>query len=313
MQTGSIGFSEAKRPGSTRVFRPVTMQRYQFLAVALILPSAAVVGAAMLLPLGYAVVMSLFDYRPGFELAGKFLFLDNYVHFFQDSLALLAMGQTLLFTFFALLLELLIGVGVSLLLLSIPAEIGKLLRGVFCMPLLISPIIVGLIWRYMYDPTFGLVYYLLGCLGVDRYFGGLQQPGSAMFCVILADVWETTPFVLLCATAGLVAIPRDLFEAARIDGAGWLRTFLWITLPSLRGVLAVVIVIRGTDAFRVFDIIYALTNGGPANSTLSLSIYAFKRGFEQYQMGYAMAISIVMLITLVCIFGPFLRPREMQH
>jgi len=281
--------------------------------VALVLPSAAVVFTAMLLPLGYAVVMSLFDYRPGFETKGKFLFLDNYFHFFQDQLALLAFGQTLLFTFFALLLELLIGLGISILLLSIPAGIGKILRAIFCMPLLISPIIVGLMWRYMYDPTFGVIYYLLSCIGLDGYFGGLQQPGWAMFCVILSDVWETTPFVILCTTAGLVAIPVDLYEAARIDGANWLHTFFRITLPSLKGVLAVVLVIRGTDAFRVFDIIYALTNGGPANSTLSLSIYAFKKGFEQYQMGYAMAVSIIMLVALACIFGPLLRPSEVSN
>jgi multiple sugar transport system permease protein len=282
------------------------MRQHQYLAIALILPSAAVVFAAMLLPLGYAVVMSLFDYRPGFETKGKFLFFENYLHFFQDPLALLALGQTLLFTFCALVLELIIGLGIAVLLLSIPATIGKILRGLFCMPLLISPIIVGLMWRYMYDPTFGLVYYLLGCVGLDGYFGGLQEPGWAMMCVVIADVWETTPFVLLCATAGLVAIPHDLYEAARIDGANWVHTFFRITLPSLKGVLGVVLVIRGTDAFRVFDIIYALTNGGPANSTLSLSIYAFKKGFEQYQMGYAMAVSMIMLVALACIFGPFL-------
>jgi ABC-type sugar transport system permease subunit len=295
------------------IFRAIPIQRRQYLAIALILPSAAVVSAAMLLPLGYAAVMSLFDYRPGFETKGKFIFLENYLHFFQDPLALLAFGQTLLFTFFALLLELVIGLGISMLLLSIPATIGKILRGIFCMPLLISPIIVGLIWRYMYDPTFGLAYYLLGCVGLDRYFGGLQQPGWAMLCVILSDVWETTPFVMLCATAGLVAIPQELYEAARIDGANWLHTLLRITIPSLKGVLSVVLVIRGTDAFRVFDIIYALTNGGPANSTLSLSIYAFKKGFEQYQMGYAMAVSMIMLIALASIFGPFSRPSKLQH
>lgn len=296
-----------------RVFRPISVRRRQYLAIALILPSAAIVFAAMLLPLGYAAVMSLFDYRPGFEAKGNFVFLENYLKFFQDPLARLALGQTLLFTFFALLLELAIGLGISMLLLSIPARIGKILRGLFCMPLLVSPIIVGLMWRYMYDPTFGLVYYLLSCVGLDGYFGGLQQPGWAMLCVILSDVWETTPFVLLCATAGLVAIPHDLYEAARIDGASWLHTFVRITLPSLRGVLSVVLVIRGTDAFRVFDIIYALTNGGPANSTLSLSIYAFKKGFEQYQMGYAMAVSMIMLVVLVGIFGPFLRPSEVPN
>jgi multiple sugar transport system permease protein len=117
---------------------------------------------------------------------------------------------------------------------------------------------------------------------------------------------------MLCATAGLAAIPGDLYEAARIDGAGWWNRFLRITLPSLRKVLVVVLIIRGTDAFRVFDIIYALTNGGPANSTLSLSIYAFKKGFEQYEMGYAMAISIIMMVVLSSLFGPFLRRSHIR-
>jgi ABC-type sugar transport system permease subunit len=189
---------------------------------------------------------------------------------------------------------------------------AKILRGIYCMPLLISPIIVGLIWRYMYDPTFGIIYFLAKQVGCDQFFGGLQQPGWAMLCVILADVWETTPFVLLCVTAGLAAIPRDLYEAARIDGAGWWSRLLRITLPSLRKVLIVVLIIRGTDAFRVFDIIYALTNGGPANSTLSLSIYAFKKGFEQYEMGYAMAISVIMMLVLSSLFGPILRQSQIR-
>jgi ABC-type sugar transport system permease subunit len=280
------------------------------LAILLIAPAAAVVVAAMLLPLVYALVMSLFDYRLGFETQGKFLFLQNYLRFFQDKIALQSLMVTLAFTFCALLLELILGVGYSVLLLTIPTRIARILRGLYCMPLLISPIIVGLIWRYMYDPTFGIVYFVAKQVGFDQYFGGLQQPGWSLVCVVIADVWETTPFVLLCATAGLAAIPGDLYEAARMDGAGWWSRFVRITLPSLRKVLVLVIIIRGTDAFRVFDIIYALTNGGPANSTLSLSIYAFKKGFDQYEMGYAMAISIIMMIVLSSFFGPFLqRPK----
>ncbi len=277
------------------------------LAVALIAPAATVVTAAMLLPLVYALVMSLFDFRPGFETQGKFQFLQNYLRFFQDKIALESLWLTLIFTFGALSLELLLGVGYSILLLTIPVRVAKVLCGVYCIPLLISPIIVGLIWRYMYDPTFGIVYFIAKQIGCDQFFGGLQEPGWSILCVILADVWQTTPFVMLCVTAGLAAIPGDLYEAARIDGAGWWNRFLGITLPSLRKVLVVVLIIRGTDAFRVFDIIYALTNGGPANSTLSLSIYAFKKGFEQYEMGYAMAISIIMMVVLASLFGPLLR------
>jgi multiple sugar transport system permease protein len=282
------------------------------LTVVLIAPAALVIIAVMLLPLVYALTMSLFDFRPGFETQGKFLFLENYLRFFQDKTALQSLLLTLVFTFGALFLELLLGVGFSVLLQTIPTGIAKILRGIYCMPLLISPIIVGLIWRYMYDPTFGIIYFLAKQVGCDQFFGGLQQPGWSMLCVILADVWETTPFVLLCVTAGLAAIPRDLYEAARIDGAGWWSRLLRITLPSLRKVLIVVLIIRGTDAFRVFDIIYALTNGGPANSTLSLSIYAFKKGFEQYEMGYAMAISVIMMLVLSSLFGPILRRSQIR-
>ena len=282
------------------------------LAVVLIAPAAAVVIAVMLLPLVYALTMSLFDFRLGFETQGKFLFLENYLRFFQDKIALQSLLLTLLFTFSALLLELLLGVGFSVLLLTIPARPAKILRGIYCIPLLISPIIVGLIWRYMYDPTFGIIYFIAKQVGCDQFFGGLQQPGWAMVCVVLADVWETTPFILLCATAGLAVIPGDLYEAARIDGAGWWSRFVRITLPSLWKVLIIVLIIRGTDAFRVFDIIYALTNGGPANSTLSLSVYAFKKGFEQYEMGYAMAISIIMMVVLFSLFGPLLRRSQLR-
>src|SRR5271166_3071846 len=171
------------------------------LAVVLIAPAAAVVIAAMLLPLVYAFTMSLFDFRPGFETQGKFLFLQIYLRFFQDKVALQSLLLTLVFTFSALLLELLLGVGFSILLLTVPVWVAKVLRGVYCIPLLISPIIVGLIWRYMYDPTFGLVYYVLSGFGLDSIFGGLEKPGWALFSVAIADIWETTPFVLIVASA----------------------------------------------------------------------------------------------------------------
>ena len=128
---------------------PISPHRRDSLAVVLIAPAAAVVFTAMLLPLAYAIVMSLFDYRQGFETQGRFLFLQNYVRFFQDKIAIQSLFLTLTFTFFALLLELLLGVGFSVLLLTIPTRIAQALRGIYSMPLLISPIIVGLIWRYM--------------------------------------------------------------------------------------------------------------------------------------------------------------------
>lgn len=283
------------------------MIRRQFLAIFLILPAVTVVIFAMLIPLGYGLVMSLFDYKLGSETTASFVFFKNYVRFLEDPLAIKSLGITLVFTSLALSLEVTVGVGMAVLLRSIPERWSRILGALYSMPLLVSPIIVGLIWRYMYDPTFGLVYYVLSWFGLDSLFGGLEKPGWALFSVAIADVWETTPFVMLVASAGLANIPAELYEAARIDGANAFRSLVRITLPLLQKVLLVVIIIRGTDAFRVFDIIYALTSGGPGNSTLSLSIYAFQKGFDQYEMGYAMTISIITMVALMAVFAPLMK------
>jgi multiple sugar transport system permease protein len=283
------------------------MNRRPYLAIFLILPSVTVVIFAMLIPLGYGLVMSLFDYKIGSETSATFVFLKNYVRFLQDPLAIKSLGITLVFTGLALSLELLLGVGMAVLLKSIPERWARILGALYAMPLLVSPIIVGLIWRYLYDPTFGVVYYVLSWFGLDSVFGGLEKPGWALFSIAIADVWETTPFVLIVAAAGLANIPKELYEAARIDGANAWRSLMQITLPLLKKVLFVAIIIRGTDAFRVFDIIYALTGGGPGNSTLSLSIYAFQKGFDQYEMGYAMTISIMTMAALVVVFAPLMK------
>jgi ABC-type sugar transport system permease subunit len=283
------------------------MIRRPYLAIFLILPAVTVVTFAMLIPLGYGLVMSLFDYKLGAETSASFIFLKNYVRFLQDPLALKSLGITLVFTGLALSFELIAGVGMAVLLRSIPERWSRILGALYSMPLLVSPIIVGLIWRYMYDPTFGIVYYVLSWFGLDSVFGGLEKPGWALFSIAIADVWETTPFVLIVASAGLANIRKELYEAARIDGANALHSLVRITLPLLKRVLLVVIIIRGTDAFRVFDIIYALTSGGPGNSTLSLSIYAFQKGFDQYEMGYAMTISIITLAALAAVFAPLMK------
>lgn len=270
-------------------------------------PALIVILIVMLIPLAYGVVISMFDYQLGGNGIGKFIFLDNYVNFFKSNIALKSTAITLIFTVSALCAELFLGILLAILLLRIPKKLGKVLRAIFTMPLLISPIIIGLMWRYMYDPTYGIIYQFLNLIHLQKGFGGLSSPHWSLFCIIIVDVWQTTPFVLLIATAGLSSIPIELYEAGYIDGASGFNTFRYITLPLLVKVIVVITMIRGVDAFRVFDIIYALTAGGPANSTLSLSIYAFQQGFVNYNLVYSMAISIITMIILFTMFIPILR------
>lgn len=282
------------------------IKRDQQLAVLLLLPAALTIFIVMIVPLGFALYASLFDYSLGQEDSMAFVLFGNYVKFFTDPVALRSLVNTIVFTVLSLTLCISIGVGISVLLRSLAPRTANVLRAVFAMPVLISPIIVGLIWRYMYDPTYGLVYYLLGLVHLSG-FGGLTSSATALVCIVITDVWHATPFVILVASAGLTVIPEELYEAARIDGASAFRMLRKITIPLLSKVLVVLILIRGTDAFRIFDLIYGLTGGGPANSTTSLSIYAYKQAFENNQMGFAMAASVVTLVCLVVLFGPLMR------
>lgn len=278
----------------------------------LIVPALFIVFVVVLVPLAYGLLLSVTDFQLGDAGLGNLVFLDNYLKALRDETFFHALKTTLIFTAGALAAELALGVLIAVLLMKIPVALGKFLRTVYTIPLLISPIIVGLTWRYMYDPLYGLVYQALDALRLDEYFGGLGSVQWALFCVMIADIWQTTPFILLVVTASLATIPPYLYEAARIDGAGEFRIFFIITLPMLRNALIVLTVIRGVDAFRVFDIIYALTNGGPANSTQSLSIYIFKRGFANYEMSYAMALSIITMLVLFALFMPVIRKTRTE-
>lgn len=294
-----------KRSSDTRA-RPNYAVRDRRLAVLLLIPAGVAVFCVMVLPLGFALFTSFFQYSLGLEDQMKFIFLENYIAFFQDSVAIRSLINTVVFTALSLFFCLTIGVGIAVLLKSIDPRKANFLRAIYAMPILISPIIVGLIWRYMYDPTYGLVYYLLGFVGLQD-FGGLTATSSALFCIVVADVWHTVPFIILVASAGLTVVPDELYEAARIDNASPLQMFIRITMPLMTKVLAVLVLIRGTDAFRTFDLIYGLTGGGPANSTTSLSIYAYQQAFENNQMGFGMAAAMITLLCLVILFGPLLR------
>ena len=285
----------------------VQPKKDRWLAILLIAPASLVVFIAMIVPLGYALVMSLFAYKVGAESSAQFIFLDNYRQFFMDRLALSSLMTTIVFSVAALALELVIGTLVAVMLMSIPRPLASFLRTVYTIPLLISPIIISLIWSQMYDPSYGIVYYLLELVGLDHAFGGLTQPGWALFSIIMVDVWQTTPFVLLVVTSGLTSISHEIYEAAKVDGSGPVRTLLQITLPLIVRVLIVITIIRGMDAFRVFDIIFGLTKGGPADSTLSLSMYAFRQGFDYYATGYAITISLIMMALLAIVFTPLMR------
>lgn len=288
----------------------LSLEQGELLPILLLSPTLFIVLVVLLIPFVYGLFISFFNYDIGVALtADRFIGLGNYIQMFKDKVVRQSVFNTIAFALLATAGDLVIGTLIAVLLHRLSPRVGGILRAVCMMPLLVSPIIVGLIWRYMYDPTSGLLYWFLGQFGISTaQFPGLTSKSTALISVVIAHWWQITPFVILVVTAGLVSIPRDQTEAACIDGAGAFTTFFKITLPQLTRMYMVILIVSGVDTIKVFDIIYALTQGGPANSTMSLSIYAYKNAFEMYRMGYAMTISILTMVVSFVLFGiPFLR------
>jgi len=223
----------------------------------------------------------------------RFVGLDNYAFLLHDARFWTALGNTLYFTFVAVAVELALGLSFALLLDARTPGKG-LLRASILIPWAIPTVVSVKLWAWLFNPDYGL----LMALWPGRDIDWLGVPGYAMHAAILVDVWKTTPFVALLLLAGLQTIPADLYKAAEVDGASKLYAFRAITLPLLKPTIAVTLIFRTLDAFRVFDAIYVLTGGGPANTTETLSIYTYKTLMRAGDFGYGSTLAV---ITFLCV------------
>ncbi len=264
-------------------------------------PSFAFMALIALFPVFYAIVISLYDIR-GFS--QEFIGADNYVRVITDSGFLDAVWNTLVFTVASVSLEFLIGMAFALIMHQV--FIGRgLTRAVILIPWVIPTAVAAQVWRYMFDRNPGFVN---SVLGTD--INWLRDPTWAMVGIISADVWKTAPFVALLLLAGLQTIPKDYYEAAKVDGANALQRFWTITLPLLRPAIVVALLFRTVDALRMFDFAYVFT--GYSNSLATLSVYAQRYLVRDPDLGYANALSTVTFV-IVMVVGLLFISRMGRH
>ncbi len=270
-------------------------------AAFLVAPAVLVLAAVALFPILAAVWLSLHRSILVFG-EERFIGVENYAFLLRDTRFLTALGNTAYFTLVAVTVELLLAMPLALLMnRAFPGR--GLLRASVLIPWAIPTVVAAKLWAWMYNPDFGL----LNQLWPGRDVNWLGTPGLALHAAILVDVWKTTPFVALLLLAGLQGIPQDLYKAARVDGAGPWRVFWRITLPLLSPALLIALLFRTLDAFRVFDAIYVLTEGGPANTTETLSIYAYKTLMRSGNFGYGSTLSVVTFRCVVLLALGYLR------
>jgi multiple sugar transport system permease protein len=258
-------------------------------------------------PLIYSVVLSLFEWRiTDINRDKPFVGFDNYVTLFTDPLVLTALGNTAIYVIAAVGIELALGFVIASALFELTRG-RRLANSIILLPMIVAPVITALLWRYLLDPQYGLVSQVAMALGSEHGIDFFGSPQLALPALIMVDIWQWTPFVILILHAGMLGISEEQFEAARIDGAGRVRILRSIVVPAIAPQILLVLLFRTMDTYRIFDTVYVLTRGGPGTATETIGLYTYRTGFSYFEMGYAMALSVFILVTVAVISSVYLR------
>jgi multiple sugar transport system permease protein len=267
---------------------------------ALLAPAALLTAGVGLVPVLVTVWLSFRRQMPIFGVS-EFIGLENYRFLLADARFWQALGSTAYFVAVSVPLEVALGLGFALLLnREFPGR--GLARALVLVPWAVPTVVAARFWEWIFNADFGVLNYLLG-----TRINWLGDPFWALHAAILADVWKTTPFVVLLLLAGLQVIPEDLYRAARTDGAGPWQLFRHVTLPLLRPVLLLVLLFRTMDAARIFDLIFVLTGGGPANTSETLVVYTYKLLYRTLQFGYGSALAVATFLFVFALSVVYLR------
>ena len=269
------------------------MTPYLFLA-----PALVVLAIGLLYPILYMIYASFLDWNPSQRIGeADWKGLGNYTGLLADEAFHESFWVTLKFAFVVVVIEMVIGVGLALL-LDRDLKGMAALRTIFILPMMIAPIVVGMVWRYMYHPSVGIVNRTLESIGFEP-IPWTSDGTWAFWSIVIADIWQWTPFIFILALAALQSLPRSALEAARIDGATAWQQIIHIKLPLMMPVLIVTLLLRLIDAFKVLEVILVMTNGGPGLSTEILALRISRTASEFRELGEAAAMSNFLLILLL--------------
>lgn len=295
-----------------RTKRTLLERQYAILGLVLIAPTVLVFCAVIVYPLVSAIYLSLFSiYTPTLE--GSWVGLKNFRDLFGTDEFWLALRTNIIWTVGTLSLQIVCGVGMALVLHQ-NLIFRSLARSLILFPYFISTVVAVLVWKWLFNDLYGIVNHLLIVSGLTDFpLDYLGSMPNAMISLILVGAWKYFPFVVIAVLARLQTIPDALYEAARIDGAGPVARFFDITLPQLREVLVVIIMLRAIWDFKEFDLIYLLTGGGPITSTQTLPLLVYKQAFALNQMGMASAYAVVMMAIMLAFMILYIRRTRSEE
>ena len=279
---------------------------------AFLTPTLVFLGITALLPLLYSLYLRFFRMKLNLpNQPPQFVGFENYARMLTDQLLHTSTWNTILFAVISVALETVLGLMVAMVICS-DKRWARIVTSIFMIPMIMAPVAIGTLWRMMLDSSTGGINYPLSFLGTPS-INWLSNPTSALIAVMLVNVWQLTPWVTVICAAGLKALPSDCLQAGLMDGATSGQIFRHIVIPLIKPVLVVVLMIRFIDAFKVFDTVYVMTNGGPGSATEMLPNYIYKQGLKFFDAGYAAALAIVFVLTMTLCTTLFLRWRKREE
>lgn len=262
-----------------------------------VIPALVVVIGVIVFPWVFTLWMSVNEWRIG---GGQsFVGLENYIRLASDMRFWVSFWHTILYTALSVVAPLVLGTAAAMVFNS-KLPLRGLLRGIFVMPMMATPVAVALVWTMMFHPQLGVLNYLLSLVGIPPQ-AWVFHPNSVIPSLVLVETWQWTPLVMLIVLGGLASLPQEPYESAEIDGATAWQRFRYITLPMVSPFLMVATIIRTIDALKSFDIIYTITQGGPGTASETINLYLYSVAFSYYQVGYGSAIAVVFFVLIIAL------------
>lgn len=277
-------------------------RRFGFFFVA---PAVLILSLVILAPIVIAIITSFYDYTLINRSLDDFIGLKNYFESITNKKFLHSTLVTITFVFFVVLFEFIIGFLIAILLNQVE-RFRNVYYFILLIPLLINPVVVGLIWRMFLHPQLGILNYLIGFIGIEPV-NWLGDPQNAFITIIFVDIWHQVSFMIILLLAGLASIPEEPYEAARVDGANAFQQFRDITLPYMRPVIIITLLIRLIFALKTYDLIYIMTKGGPGDATDLISYYIYRSAFIGLDLGQAASMSVILLLIVCIIIYPLFK------
>ena len=298
--------------GKAAAVEPTTAAKNEWQPISywpFVLPAMIVVMAVIVFPWAYTIWMSLHEWKVG--QAPTFVGFANYMRLPGDARFMESVWHTLVYTVLSVVLPLILGT-LAAVVFNNRFPLRGFIRGLFILPMMATPVAIALVWTMMFHPQLGILNYLLSLIGLPPSLW-VFHPATVIPALVLVETWQWTPLVMLIVLGGLSALPSEPYESAQIDGATPWQTFRHISLPMIMPFLFIAAMIRMIDAVKSFDIIFAITQGGPGSASETINLYLYSVAFVYYDVGYASAIVVVFFALIIALAGALLHLRQRTH